>query len=85
MISALISYLKVNKDKQVQEYLNDLLTNFEQIEPIDLLKEKEGKEYKYNVLILDYLSNLYKDGILTENDESIIAMMRKNIHIICIY
>lgn len=73
VISALISYLKVNKDKQVQEYLNDLLTNFEQIEPIDLLKEKEGKEYKYNVLILDYLSNLYKDGILTENDESIIA------------
>lgn len=72
VIDALISYLKVNNDEKAQNYLSDLLESFEQIEPIDFIKEKVGKENKYNILILDYISNLYKNGISKPNGENII-------------
>ena len=72
VIDALISYLKINHDEKVQNYLTNLLESFEQIEPINLLKEKVGKENKYNILILDYISNLYKNGISKSNGENII-------------
>lgn len=63
VIDALISYLKENKDEDVQNYLNNILSKINEIEPIDLMIEKEGKENKYNICILDYISNLYKNGI----------------------
>lgn len=72
VIDALISYLKINHDEKVQNYLTNLLESFEQIEPINLLKEKVGKENKYNILILDYISNLYKNGVSKSNGENII-------------
>ena len=72
VIDALISYLKVNHDEKVQNYLIYLLENIEQINPIDLLKEKTGKENKYNILIFDYISNLYKNGVSKSNGENII-------------
>jgi len=73
VIDALISYLKKNKDKDVENYLNNILSKFNEIEPIDLIKEKEGKENKYNIVIFDYISNLYKSGIKDINGENIIA------------
>ncbi len=72
VINALVLYLKENKDEKAQNYLKNLLTKFDQLEPIDLLKEKEGKENKYNILILDYISNLYKVGVSNANGENII-------------
>ena len=72
VINALISYLKVNNDEKAQNYLNDLLENFEQMDPIDFLEEKVGRENKYNILILDYISNLYRNGISKPNGENII-------------
>lgn len=77
VIDALISYLKVNNDEKVQNYLNDLLESFEQIDPIDFLKEKIGRENKYNNLILDYISNLYRNGISKPNGENIIESNEK--------
>lgn len=73
VVDALISYLNVNKDEEVQNYLNNLLSKFGEIEPIDLMREKEGKENKYNILIFDYISNLYKDGVLGINGKNIIG------------
>ena len=72
VIDALISYLKVNNDEKAQNYLSYLVESFEQIDPIDFIKEKVGKENKYNILILDYISNLYRNGISKPNGENII-------------
>lgn len=63
VMNALITYLEKNKDEDVQKYLNNILSEFNKIEPIDVLKAKDGRENKYNIVILDYISNLYKDGI----------------------
>lgn len=72
VIDALISYLSENKENDVKEYLNNILIKINEIEPIDLMKSKDGKENKYNTLIFDYISNLYKNGVKNIDGENII-------------
>ncbi len=77
VVDALISYLKINKDNDIKEYLDKILTDLNKIEPIAMINEKDGRTNKYNVLIMDYLSNLYGNGVKGINGEEIIKKDEK--------
>ena len=65
IINHTVNYLKENDDENVQKFLDKTLKQIENIPAINLLNQK------YNVLIFDYISSLYKDGISTEGREII--------------
>lgn len=78
VVDALISYLKINKDNDIKEYLDKILNDLNKIEPIDMINEKDGRNNKYNVLIFDYLSNLYRNGVKSVSEEDIVKKDPKN-------
>lgn len=63
VINNIICYLKEHDDKEVQEFLNAILSDFENTSAIELLRQNVGRNKKYSTLIFDYISNLYKDGV----------------------
>ena len=71
IIDNLINYLKENDDSDVKNFLYDILNEFDNIPAINLLSENIGRKAKYNVLIFDYISGLYKDGVLGKDREII--------------
>lgn len=77
VVDALISYLKINNDNDIKKYLDKILTDLNKIEPIDMINEKDGRNNKYNVLIMYYLSNLYGNGVKGINGEEIIKKDEK--------
>ena len=71
IIDNLINYLKENDDSDVKNFLYDILNEFDNIPAINLLSENIGRKAKYSVLIFDYISGLYKDGVLGKDKEII--------------
>ena len=68
VIIDLSDYLKVNKDTEVQKYLENILNEFDNIYATDLINENIGENKKYNPTIFDSLTYIYKDGIKNEKE-----------------
>ena len=68
VIQNLTQYLAKNEDNDVKRYLNDILGQVEAINAYDLINKKQGASSQYNVIVLDYLSQIYKEGINVPKD-----------------
>ena len=71
ILNNVINYLKKNDDIDVQNFLEKTLNQINDIPAINLLRANIGRERKYNALVFDYISNLYKDGISVKDREII--------------
>ena len=58
-LTVLISYLKVNQDEKVYEYLKGILKEIDKVEPIDLINEKIKGEKK-----IQHFATCYYERIL---------------------
>lgn len=73
VIQNITQYLTEYEDDYVNQYLNDILRKIENISAYDLINKKYGSSNLYNVIVLDYLSKIYKEGIQTIDGQDIIS------------
>ncbi len=76
-LTVLISYLKVNQDEKVYEYLKGILKEIDKVEPIDLINEKIKGEKKYNILLLAIMREFYRNGLNSLNGEIVVKNENK--------
>lgn len=77
VIQNLTQYLAKNEDNDVKRYLNDILGQVEAINAYDLINKKQGASSQYNVIVLDYLSQIYKEGIKAVDGQEIIPQNQR--------
>jgi serine/threonine protein phosphatase 1 len=69
ILDDLSDYLKLNKDNDIQQYLETILSDFDKAYAVDLVNENIGENGKYNPVIFNSITNIYKNGIKNKEDD----------------